>query len=280
MTGNPHPDRDTRSTNAIAWWDGILDSNNLDSGASKPTNRRRVDQDVSFASSPDRKASCAWLENQSTAGRLILDLGAGLGSHAFAFARRGHRILAIDSSISRMQKLMERARVSGCADRILPVVGSAENLPLGNQTLDSIFTKSVLIHVQLGRAARELFRILDQGGRAACVEPGPRNPFARLYRKTAAPREWAGITRYLDHRAHREILMPFNRKPDDRTVAPFYGFSFLAFIFQYAIVSRPLFHLTLGILNALDRMLFRICPALGKWAWFHLIRIEKQHDGQ
>jgi ubiquinone/menaquinone biosynthesis C-methylase UbiE len=275
MTRNEHPDRDAQSQDAMAWWDSVLDSNNLEPASMGTTNPHEVEKDIFFASSPDWKAACSWLENQTSGKHLILDLGAGLGAHAFAFARRGHQILAVDSSLSRLLKLMERARVAGCADLVIPVVASAEQLPFGNDALHSIFTKSVLIHTSLAPTAKELHRVLTSGGRAACIEPQPGNPFVKIYRKTVAPREWAGITRYFDREAQAVILSPFNIKPGPQTISPCYFFSFFAFIFQYAVISRPLFYVTLGLLNRLDGVLFRIFPGMGRWAWFGLIRIRK-----
>jgi SAM-dependent methyltransferase len=267
------------ATNAVAYWDQVLDPQNLE--RDENAGRLGLEAEIGFAQTPDFAVAARWLEGGAARPAFVVDLGAGLGANAFALARRGHTVLAVDSSPARLKALRARAAQAGCAGSIRCVVALAEHLPFGHNTVPGIYTKSVLIHTDLPRAAAELARVLRPAGRAALVEPQPGNPFVALYRRTLAPQAWRGITRYFG--APEQAI--FVRAIDERSavarqVRPCYFFGFFAFVFQFAWPRRRLFRAALAFTQTVDGMLFAIVPGLRKWAWFGVICVAKPAAGE
>jgi SAM-dependent methyltransferase len=56
-------------------------------------------------------------------------------------------------------------------DKILWLDGIAEHLPFDDNSIDRIYGGAVLHHTLLDQAAKELYRVLTPGGRAAFHEP-------------------------------------------------------------------------------------------------------------
>ena len=260
----------SHASSAKAYWSGNMDPQNLErKAASVPKVTLR--DEIVFASTPDVEAARSWLLKAHRTPGCIMDLGAGLGAVSFALARRGSWILAVDSSIERLHQLRGRAREAHCAGSISPMVADAEALPFHDGALPAILSKSVLIHTNLPRTTSEIARVLSPGGRAALIEPQKNNPFAWIYRRTLAPRDWRSITRYFG--ADEQAICFRNIGPG--RVKPFFLFSFLAFFFQFARPNLTLFSRMLGVLHRLDQFLFDKIQWTRSFAWFGVIQIEK-----
>lgn len=257
---------------AERYWDQVLDVQNLEREADGPA--MDLETEIGFVGSPDFLRAVKWLRGARVEGTAwVADLGAGLGAPTFALARAGLLVLAIDTSPARLRALMERARQAGVADRIRPVVARAEALPLARMALAGVFTKSVLIHTDLPRAAAEIGRVLAPGGRAALLEPQPGNPFVSMYRRFLAPAAWRGITIYFGPARHAIVAAELNRVAHARLqVEPFFFIAFFAFVFQYAWPRLAVFRGLVALLHRLERPLMRYCPRL---AWFGLMLAER-----
>ena len=102
---------------------------------------------------------------------VVLDVGAGTGLLVFgALDRLGPdgSVVALDISVDCLEELLAR-----CDDpRVAYLVGAAEVLPLQNESVDVVLTRSVLIYVrEKADAACEFFRVLRAGGRVSLFEP-------------------------------------------------------------------------------------------------------------
>lgn len=262
-------------TAASQYWAGNLDPQNLErKDGSKPAIPLR--DEIIFASTPDVEAARDWLLKSRRAPGCIVDLGAGLGAISFMFARRGSWVLCVDTSLGRLRELRARAAEAKCSGLITPIVADAAALPFADRSLPAVFTKSVLIHTDVPKAAAEVARILSPGGRAAFVEPQGGNPFAWLYRRTLAPKAWKSITRYFDGAAQRTCIGAIGRG----IVKPFYLFSFFAFAFQFAWPNLDRFSRTLARLHRFDQWLFTSMPWTRSLAWFGLIEVEKPSNDE
>jgi SAM-dependent methyltransferase len=114
--------------------------------------------------------------------REVLELGSGMGEMTTLLARSGARVTAIDISPGSIELARRRARLHRVDDAIDFVVAAGEHLPLASDRFDVVVGKAVLHHLDVGRAAPELHRVLRPGGRAAFAEPLGTNPvitFAR-----------------------------------------------------------------------------------------------------
>ncbi len=111
-------------------------------------------------------------------GDLVLDAGAGFGRHAFAVARHGARIVALDyapdeltSTRATFGAMVAAGEIP--ADRVVGLVrGDATHLPFADGVFDRVITSEVLEHIQDDvRAIAELVRVLRPGGTFACTVP-------------------------------------------------------------------------------------------------------------
>jgi ubiquinone/menaquinone biosynthesis C-methylase UbiE len=101
----------------------------------------------------------------------VLDVGTGTGLLVFgALDRLGPcgSMVALDISADCLEELM-----AACEDsRVTYLVGSADVLPLPDESVDVVLMRSVLIYVrEKAEAAREFFRVLRPGGRMSLFEP-------------------------------------------------------------------------------------------------------------
>ncbi len=107
-------------------------------------------------------------------GQRILDVATGTGLVAFALARRGASVTALDQSEQMLAGARARAAAQpAVAAAITFVQGEAEHLPFADQTFDALTFTYLLRYVD-DRAAtmRELTRVLKPGAKIAMVEFG------------------------------------------------------------------------------------------------------------
>lgn len=111
-------------------------------------------------------------------GSLVLDAGAGFGRHAFEFARRGHRLVALDHATDEVSATRDTLAAMVDADEIEEknnvgvLRGDAAALPFADGTFDAVLTSEVLEHIpdDIGALA-ELTRVLRTGGLFAATVP-------------------------------------------------------------------------------------------------------------
>jgi ubiquinone/menaquinone biosynthesis C-methylase UbiE len=117
-------------------------------------------------------------------GDTVVDVGAGTGLLTFgALERLGPdgEVIAADVSVDALEELRRLAREHRINGRLSLQLGEATVLPLPDDAVDAVVTRSVLIFVRdKAEAAREFFRVLRPGGRFSLFEPiNAHNP--RLY---------------------------------------------------------------------------------------------------
>jgi SAM-dependent methyltransferase len=102
------------------------------------------------------------------AGATAVDVGCGEGGQAIALAERfGLNVTGIDP----VQRHIDAARAAAetaeaGAGGVGFRLGSVEELPVSDQSVDLVWCRDVLVHVaELGRAYREFRRVLKPGGR-------------------------------------------------------------------------------------------------------------------
>ena len=253
-------------------WDETLDAQNL-STEGKSTHLERL---LALYETEDVVRAMRHLE--PLRGRLVLDLGGGLGLLAILLARQGARVIIADISIPRLQEGRKLARQAGVQDSVHFICCSAEELPFRNRSLDREMTKSVLIHTQLESTAEELARCLSPRGKAAFVEPLSENPFVNLYRRLAAPRIWRDITDYFTSESIRTLSRPHKRRGHAVHVQRLYLTAFLAGIFNYAVSLPVLYRLVEKALLQVDKGIFALLPFSKRYVWFAIIEIHPAED--
>ncbi len=113
-------------------------------------------------------------------GDKLLDLGAGLGRHAFEARRLGAQVVAVDRSEDDIRKTastlvameMEPSEALDKRGRAAVGVADALSLPFADGTFDRVITSEVLEHIPNDRGAMaEITRVLRPGGVLAATVP-------------------------------------------------------------------------------------------------------------
>ncbi len=105
-------------------------------------------------------------------GKRALELGCGTGVFTEKLADEGVNLVAIDISTALIQKARNKLQGKG----VLFVVADIERLPFRPGVFDSVVGVSVLHHLSLDIACREIHTVLKKKGRFACSEPNMVNP--------------------------------------------------------------------------------------------------------
>jgi demethylmenaquinone methyltransferase/2-methoxy-6-polyprenyl-1,4-benzoquinol methylase len=150
-------------------------------------------------------------------GEHIVDLAGGTGDVAALMAGAGRRVTVIDPS----QAMMDVGRARG-----LPGVewqlGAAEQLPLGDESVDAITIAFGIRNVtHLETALAEALRALRPGGRFLCLEFSTPaawlRPFYKLFSFVVIPRLGAWIARSPE--AYTYLVESIQRFPDQQAFA-------------------------------------------------------------
>jgi SAM-dependent methyltransferase len=178
------------------------------------------------------------------AGLVVLDYGCGRGADAIALVRRGAaHVTGFDVSESEVEHARAAAHAAGVADRTTFLVADAHATGFPDGAFDLVRGNSVLHHLDLVAALRELRRILRPGGRAVFAEPLAHNPLLRLGRR-------------LTPMARTDDEHPFTAADWETCAAMFPGFRH----FERELLTVPLMPLNL------------VLPARGRAALAHRVR--------
>lgn len=105
-------------------------------------------------------------------GMTVLELGCGTGYFTRELARSGAEIVAIDVS----PELLEIAKSNCSAPNVCYEIQNAYELSYRDDVFDSVVGSSVLHHLEVEAALREIFRVLKPGGAIYFTEPNMLNP--------------------------------------------------------------------------------------------------------
>jgi SAM-dependent methyltransferase len=105
-------------------------------------------------------------------GMTVLELGCGTGTFTQELARSGADVIAIDVSA----ELLEIARANHSAPNVHYQNENAYALSYPDAAFDSVVGSSVLHHLEVEEALRNIHRVLKPGGTIFFTEPNMLNP--------------------------------------------------------------------------------------------------------
>lgn len=91
----------------------------------------------------------------------ILDLGAGIGRHALAFAAMGHQVTALDAAEAAI------AAIDAAAQGVTTTLAQMTDLPYGDGAFDHVMSWNVIYHgdeTVVRRCLMEIARVTKTGG--------------------------------------------------------------------------------------------------------------------
>ncbi|HET6573507.1 MAG TPA: class I SAM-dependent methyltransferase [Fimbriiglobus sp.] len=196
-------------------------------------------------------------------GKRVLDYGCGHGMAAVVLARRGAAVTAFDLSPGYVREADERAAANGVAVRF--VVADGECLPFADRSFDAVWGSAILHHLDLAKAAAELRRVLAPGGVAVFCEPWGGNPLLEFARRRLP---YPGKHRTPDERPlTTNDLAPLREQFPGMRMD---GFQLLGMV-RRVWRNRRL----AAVLDATDRRLLGVAPALGNWCRYVVLTLPK-----
>jgi SAM-dependent methyltransferase len=203
-------------------------------------------------------------------GKLLLDIGCGDGANCVRFAKAGASVTGIDISGEMVELTKKTAALEGVGEKVYAVRMSGEELQFPDASFDLIYGHSILHHLNLEVASRDLQRILRPGGIAVFVEPLNYNPVLNLFRRLT-PQRRTPTEKPLTFRQVEDLARAFSSSVHRE----FHLFSLCAFIWYYGLRSKRLFQATIRAGSRFDSLLFKIMPSLRHYAWVSVIRLVK-----
>jgi 2-polyprenyl-3-methyl-5-hydroxy-6-metoxy-1,4-benzoquinol methylase len=114
-------------------------------------------------------------------GMAVLELGCGTGYFTQELARSGADITAIDVS----PELLDIARANCSAPNVRYEIQNAYELSYPDSIFDSVVGSSVLHHLEIEDALRQIHRVLRPGGTMFFTEPNMLNPQIAIQKNVA-----------------------------------------------------------------------------------------------
>lgn len=105
-------------------------------------------------------------------GKRILKIGCGTGVFTERIALTGAEIVAIDLSpdlLEKAQRKIKYPNVTFCRENI-------ENMKFQNESFDTVIGSSILHHLNLRKAIKEISRVVKTHGKVVFTEPNMLNP--------------------------------------------------------------------------------------------------------
>ena len=152
-------------------------------------------------------------------GMSVLELGCGTGYFTRELACSGADVVAIDVS----PELLEIARANYSAPNIRYEIQNAYELSYPDAVFDSVVGSSILHHLEIEEAIREIYRVLKPGGTIYFTEPNMLNPQIAIQKNVPwvkrklgdSPDETAffrwPLRRLLEQKGYRDVeIVPFD----------------------------------------------------------------------
>ncbi len=178
----------------------------------------------------------------------VLEYGCGPGTYSFELAEKGAIVTGIDISEVAIEQARNKAKERGLTKNISFMVMNAEDLKFDDGYFDIVCGVSILHHLNIKNALKEVSRVLNSTGSALFIEPLGHNPFINIYRY---------LTPHLrsedEHPLIKKDLKLFKEFFDNVNISYFHLVSLFAVPFH----NTKYFDKMLSMLDSIDQLLFR-----------------------
>lgn len=147
-----------------------------------------IDQNIVFENYPDYY-QYAYNILGDINGKILLDMGCGSGKSSVLLAKKGAVVAAFDISPKFVEIARLRARINEVQDQVRVEQMVAEDMAYDTESFDCVFGVGVLHHINIERAASEIFRVLKNNGQAVFIEPIVFSPLLRKLRNLSLVRK-------------------------------------------------------------------------------------------
>ena len=199
-------------------------------------------------------------------GKTVLEYGCGDGPNMVVLSRRGAKVIGLDISSEMLARAKQRMIANQCSGAML-VVGSGHALPLPDASVDVIFGISILHHLDLELASREVHRVLKEQGRAVFLEPVRNSRLLKQMRRLFPERAGASaFERPLTDEEIREFAAPLK----------YHSKAFHLILSRMATKLPILKSPTLSMCQHVDSILLRGFPSLTYYASINVFQMHRQ----
>jgi glycosyltransferase involved in cell wall biosynthesis/SAM-dependent methyltransferase/GT2 family glycosyltransferase len=202
-------------------------------------------------------------------GSSVLEYGCGPGGRAIALACSGATVHGIDISPVAIRLAREAAKHHGVEHTATFSVTDAEALDLPDCSFDVVCGTSIIHHLDIDRAYREVARVLRPSGRAVFLEPLGHNPMINAYRRLTP-----GLRTDDEHPLRLSDLGAARAHFGGVTVE---HFTLLA-LAAAAVRGRSSMRVA-HALREIDHWLFATLPALRRWSWTVVVVLSRPRPG-
>lgn len=199
-----------------------------------------------------------------TAGSRALEYGCGPGSHAFDLARAGASVNGIDISPVAIELARESALREPAGEHTTFGVMDAEHLDFADASFDLVCGTSIIHHLDVDRAYREVARVLKPSGIAVFLEALGHNPAINAYRR------FTPALRTEDEHPLRMKDISAARAHFAEVQSEHFALLSLAAI---AATGRPAFPRLSARLQRVDRAIFVALPPARRWSWMAVLKL-------
>ncbi len=193
-------------------------------------------------------------------GRTVLDFGCGTGENIVPLVLRGAHVIGLDVSPELVG--LARQRLDGAGLNADLRVASAYATGLPDESVDVIFSISLIHHLDIAQVTQEMLRILAKGGRAILKEPIRFSAsYARLRNFLPAHGDISEYEHPLTRTEFANVCTPF--KPEG---VRYFRLPFVPLLLR--INAR-------ASLWRVDRWLIRHCPMVNRYATSVVVCLQK-----
>lgn len=204
-------------------------------------------------------------------GKRLLFYGSG-GHFSLIrkFVNLGAQVVAIDISPETISKLAKSIEAEGLQHQCQAQVMDCESLSFRDESFDMVFARSIIHHLDIGRALSEICRVLKQCGKFTVLEPLGTNPIINLYRRLTPDSRTSG-----EHPLLSRDIVSFATLFRSTKAHYLYCFSLLAYLYRMIDRNEARFEKLFHALCSLDGFLLKIIPRYRYLCWDVLLCCEK-----